>query len=115
MELLLTTTTRKQSRSGATVIYKTFCFRTQFFLSTSLDQDISKRKNESYTNQGLFRRENPFFVTARFLWLNPQKMQISRLLTTSTKSSISWSELMNLHEMSILTWTLFSVFSTHFQ
>ena len=47
MERILTTTTRKQSRSGATPIYKKFCFRIQFFLSARLDQDISTRKNES--------------------------------------------------------------------
>ena len=47
MELLLTSMTRKQSRSGATPIYKKSCFRTQFFLSAWLDQDISTRKNES--------------------------------------------------------------------
>ena len=47
MELLLTTTTRKQSRSGATPIYKKFCFRTQIFLSARLEQVISTWKNES--------------------------------------------------------------------
>ena len=47
MELLLTTTTRKQSRSGATPIYEKFCFRTQIFLSARLDQVISTGKNES--------------------------------------------------------------------
>ena len=31
MELLFTTTTRKQSCSGATLIYKKFCFRAQDF------------------------------------------------------------------------------------
>ena len=38
MELLLTTTTRKQSLSGATPIYEKFCFRTQIVLSARLDQ-----------------------------------------------------------------------------
>ena len=47
MELLLTTTTRKQSRSGATPIYKKICFQTQIFLSARLDQVISTEKNES--------------------------------------------------------------------
>ena len=46
MELLLTTTTRKQSRSGATPIYEKCCFRTQIVLSTRLDQDISNEENE---------------------------------------------------------------------
>ena len=32
MELLLTTTTRKQYRSGATPTYEKFCFRTDFFI-----------------------------------------------------------------------------------
>ena len=46
-ELLLTTTTRKQSRSGATPIYEKFCFPTQIFLSARLDQDILTGKNKS--------------------------------------------------------------------
>ena len=33
MELLLTTTTQKQSLSGATPIYEKFCFRTQIFFN----------------------------------------------------------------------------------
>ena len=47
MELLLTTTTRKQSRSGATPIYEKICFRTQIFLSARLDLVISTGKKES--------------------------------------------------------------------
>ena len=47
MELLLTTTTQKQYRSGATPIYEKFCFRTQIFLSARLDHAISTRKKES--------------------------------------------------------------------
>ena len=47
MELLLTATTRKQFRSGATPIYEKFCFRTQIVLSARLDQVTSTGKNES--------------------------------------------------------------------
>ena len=47
MELLLTTTTRKQSLSGATPTCEKFCFQTQIFLSARLDQVISTGKNES--------------------------------------------------------------------
>ena len=88
MELLLTTTTRKQSRSGATPIYETFCFRTPIFLSARLDQVISTGKKESYTKQGLFRRENSFFVTSLVYRISPSSVKDyghqadSRLLTS---------------------------------